>query len=97
MPKKTLLDKSNQNEDAVRNNDDSMDDDEEPNFSDPEGYVDDISDEGESPQAERRPDHLEWAVIPGMAAYGRKCATLDITSALFFTHLIYFPPPPPLP
>lgn len=36
-----------------------MDDDEEPNFSDPEGYVDDISDEGESPQAERRPDHLE--------------------------------------
>ncbi|XP_043279414.1 eukaryotic translation initiation factor 3 subunit B-like [Venturia canescens] len=44
MAKKTLLEKSNQNEDSVKNNDDSMDDDEEPNFSDPEGYVDDISD-----------------------------------------------------
>ena len=31
----------------MKNNEDSMDDDEEPNFSDPEGYVDDVSDEGE--------------------------------------------------
>lgn len=46
MAKKTLADKTPQNEDNVKNNDDIFNDDEEPNFSDPEGYVDDITDEG---------------------------------------------------
>lgn len=46
MAKKTLVDKTPQNEDAVKNNDDILNDDEEPNFSDPEGFVDDITDEG---------------------------------------------------
>lgn len=46
MAKKTLADKTFQNEDSVKNNDDILNDDEEPNFSDPEGFVDDITDEG---------------------------------------------------
>lgn len=46
MAKKTLADKTLQNEDNVKNNDDIFNDDEEPNFSDPEGFVDDITDEG---------------------------------------------------
>ncbi|XP_057341733.1 eukaryotic translation initiation factor 3 subunit B-like [Microplitis mediator] len=45
MAKKTLVDKNNQNDDPAQNNDEQMNEDEEPNFSDPEGYVDDISDE----------------------------------------------------
>ncbi|XP_015123515.1 eukaryotic translation initiation factor 3 subunit B [Diachasma alloeum] len=44
MAKKTVLDKSNQNEDSVKNNDDGLNDDEEPNFSDLEDFVDDVSD-----------------------------------------------------
>lgn len=46
MAKKTQAEKAAQNEEA-KGNDDSMNDDEEPNFSDPEGFVDDITDEGE--------------------------------------------------
>ncbi|KAK0169860.1 hypothetical protein PV328_010495 [Microctonus aethiopoides] len=45
MAKKTVIEKSNQNEDAVKNTDDILNEVEEPNFSDPEGYEDDISDE----------------------------------------------------
>nr|XP_003702862.1 PREDICTED: eukaryotic translation initiation factor 3 subunit B [Megachile rotundata]XP_012139853.1 PREDICTED: eukaryotic translation initiation factor 3 subunit B [Megachile rotundata]XP_012139854.1 PREDICTED: eukaryotic translation initiation factor 3 subunit B [Megachile rotundata] len=45
MAKKTLADKTPQNDDNVKNNDDVLTDDEEPNFSDPEGFVDDITDE----------------------------------------------------
>jgi len=48
MAKKTLAEKAAQNEEA-KGNDDPMNDDEEPNFSDPEGFVDDITDEGERP------------------------------------------------
>lgn len=46
MAKKTSLEKASQNDDSNKLNEDPVDDDEEPNFSDPEGYVDDISDEG---------------------------------------------------
>lgn len=46
MAKKTQAEKAAQNEDAAKGNDDPMNDDEEPNFSDPEGFVDDITDEG---------------------------------------------------
>lgn len=46
MAKKTVADKTPQNEDNIKNNDDILNDDEEPNFSDPEGFVDDITDEG---------------------------------------------------
>ncbi|XP_014607356.1 PREDICTED: eukaryotic translation initiation factor 3 subunit B [Polistes canadensis] len=45
MAKKTLVDKIAQNEDSIKNNDDILNDEEEPNFSDPEGFVDDITDE----------------------------------------------------
>ncbi|XP_015172077.1 PREDICTED: eukaryotic translation initiation factor 3 subunit B [Polistes dominula] len=45
MAKKSLVDKISQNEDSIKNNDDILNDDEEPNFSDPEGFVDDITDE----------------------------------------------------
>ena len=46
MAKKTVIDKSAQNEDNAKSNDDSVNEDEEPNFSDPEDFVDDIPDEG---------------------------------------------------
>lgn len=46
MAKKGSVVKSSQNEDNNKANDDTVNDDEEPNFSDPEDYVDDISDEG---------------------------------------------------
>lgn len=39
--------KKNQTEDSVLNNDNEWNDDAEPNFSDPEDFVDDIADEGE--------------------------------------------------
>ena len=45
MAKKTQAEKAAQNEETAKGNDDLMNDDEEPNFSDPEGFVDDISDE----------------------------------------------------
>lgn len=45
MAKKKSEDK-NQNGEAAHNDGDASPSDEEPNFSDPEGYVDDISDEG---------------------------------------------------
>jgi hypothetical protein len=44
MAKKTQTEKAAQNDEKA--NDDPINDDEEPNFSDPEGFVDDISDEG---------------------------------------------------
>lgn len=47
MAKKTQAEKTAQNDETAKNNDDPMNDDEEPNFSDPEGFVDDITDEGE--------------------------------------------------
>lgn len=46
MAKKTQAEKAAQNEETLKANDDPINDDEEPNFSDPEGFVDDISDEG---------------------------------------------------
>lgn len=46
MAKKTLMEKATQNGEIVKSNGDLMNDDEEPNFSDPEGYDDDIVDEG---------------------------------------------------
>lgn len=46
MAKKTVADKTPQNEDSVKNNDEVLNDDEEPNFSDPEGFIDDITDDG---------------------------------------------------
>lgn len=46
MAKKKLDDKNNQNDDNTKNEGDLSSNDEEPNFSDPEGFVDDISDEG---------------------------------------------------
>lgn len=46
MAKKKLDDKNNQNDDNTKNEGDLTSNDEEPNFSDPEGFVDDISDEG---------------------------------------------------
>lgn len=46
MAKKMLADKTPQNEDNIKNNDDTFNEDEEPNFSDPEGFIDDITDEG---------------------------------------------------
>ncbi|KAG8039174.1 hypothetical protein G9C98_003481 [Cotesia typhae] len=47
MAKKTVADKdkNNQNDDPAENNENRMNEDEEPNFSDPEDYVDDIADE----------------------------------------------------
>ncbi|KAH0546149.1 eukaryotic translation initiation factor 3 subunit B-like [Cotesia glomerata] len=47
MAKKTVADKdkTNQNDDPAENNEDRMTEDEEPNFSDPEDFVDDIADE----------------------------------------------------
>lgn len=46
MAKKTQAEKTAQNDETAKSNDDPMNDDEEPNFSDPEGFVDDITDEG---------------------------------------------------
>lgn len=46
MAKKKFDDKNNQNDDNTKNEGDLSSNDEEPNFSDPEGFVDDISDEG---------------------------------------------------
>jgi len=47
MAKKPQMEKPAQNEEAAKTNDiDPMIDEEEPNFSDPEDYVDDITDEG---------------------------------------------------
>lgn len=45
MAKKKSEDKNNHNGDGSKK-DDASNYDEEPNFSDPEGFVDDISDEG---------------------------------------------------
>ncbi|XP_012282940.1 eukaryotic translation initiation factor 3 subunit B isoform X2 [Orussus abietinus] len=45
MAKKTSLDKPPQNEDGTKNNDAAVNEDEEPDFSDSEGFVDDIPDE----------------------------------------------------
>lgn len=46
MAKKGSVVKSSQNEDNNKANDDTVNDDEEPNFSDSEDYEDDITDEG---------------------------------------------------
>lgn len=46
MAKKKDSEKSSQNSDNVKNSKAQQGDDDEPNFSDPEGYVDPISDEG---------------------------------------------------
>lgn len=47
MAKKKVDDKNSQNGDSNNKNDNgNSSNDEEPNFSDPEGYVDDITDEG---------------------------------------------------
>lgn len=46
MAKKKVEEKSNQNDDNTKNEGDVSANEEEPNFSDPEGYVDDVSDEG---------------------------------------------------
>lgn len=46
MAKKKVEDKNNQNDDNTKNEGDVSSNEEEPNFSDPEGYVDDVSDEG---------------------------------------------------
>jgi len=51
MAKKTQAEKTAQNDETAKGNDDPMNDDEEPNFSDPEGFVDDITDEGKYPLA----------------------------------------------
>lgn len=45
MAKKKFDDKNNQNGEVTKH-DDGSSNDEEPNFSDPEGFVDDIPDEG---------------------------------------------------
>lgn len=46
MAKKKLEDKNNQNDDNTKNEGDVSSNEEEPNFSDPEGFIDDVSDEG---------------------------------------------------
>lgn len=46
MAKKKVDDKNNQNSDNNKNDTEMSGTDEEPNFSDPEGYVDSITDEG---------------------------------------------------
>jgi hypothetical protein len=47
MTKKSQMEKAKQNDEAAENNDiDPVIDEEEPNFSDPEDYTDDITDEG---------------------------------------------------
>lgn len=46
MAKKKADDKNNPNDDDTKNESDYSSNEEEPNFSDPEGYVDDVSDEG---------------------------------------------------
>ncbi|XP_025835515.1 eukaryotic translation initiation factor 3 subunit B-like [Agrilus planipennis] len=45
MAKKKVEDKNNQNSDSTKYDGDTSSTDDEPNFSDPEGYVDDITDE----------------------------------------------------
>lgn len=76
MAKKTQAEKAAQNEETAKGNDDLMNDDEEPNFSDPEGFVDDISDEGKCPftfllvkipNAMTRP-HLSPVLVPASMA-----------------------------
>lgn len=46
MAKKKLDDKNSHNGDNTKNDNENSSNDEEPNFSDPEGFVDDITDEG---------------------------------------------------
>lgn len=46
MAKKKVDDRSSQNSDSTRNDGDLSSNDDEPNFSDPEGFIDDITDEG---------------------------------------------------
>lgn len=46
MAKKKLDDKSNQNDDNTKNEADLSANDDEPNFSDPEGFVDSLTEEG---------------------------------------------------
>lgn len=46
MAKKKVDDKNNQNPDSNKNETEMSTTDEEPNFSDPEGYEDDIAEEG---------------------------------------------------
>lgn len=46
MAKKKSEDKNNQNGEINKQDGDNFGNDEEPNFSDPEDFVDDISDEG---------------------------------------------------
>lgn len=46
MAKKKVEDKNNQDDDNTKNEGDISSNEEEPNFSDPEGFVDDVSDEG---------------------------------------------------
>lgn len=46
MAKKKVEDKSQVNGDNTRNEIENLSTDDEPNFSDPEGFVDKISDEG---------------------------------------------------
>lgn len=46
MAKKKIDEKTNQNPENTKNDSEMSGTDDEPNFSDPEGYVDDITDEG---------------------------------------------------
>lgn len=46
MAKKKLDDRNNQNDDNPKTDSDVNMNDDEPNFSDPEGYVDNVTDEG---------------------------------------------------
>lgn len=46
MAKKKVEDKNSHNGESIKNEGDTSSNDEEPNFSDPEGYVDDVSNEG---------------------------------------------------
>lgn len=46
MAKKKVEDKNSHNGEYIKNEGDTSSNEEEPNFSDPEGYVDDISNEG---------------------------------------------------
>lgn len=46
MAKKKVEDKTNQSSDNTKNDTEMGNTDEEPNFDDPEGYVDSVTDEG---------------------------------------------------
>lgn len=48
MAKKRVEEKSGQNGDSTKKDDDLSSNEDDVNFSDPEGYVDDVTDEGKS-------------------------------------------------